>query len=240
VNLRGSPVPSTSPARTLQVRHLQLARAVLAAIAAAMVTFSSDHSATYGLAVFSGFAITTGLVFLMAAWLVYPSGRRSPAIGLAVLYIIAGMVAGIPAIRTPELFFVVVIGWGVVTGFAEASIGWFARRAAREAGEPQAASEARDAITIGVLGILLAIALVFVPAQYALRYRIEEAHQTFTLTGITIGVGILGAYAAIVAVYLAIAAFTPRRTAPVVADAAPAEAAPLPPVAPDERAEGAR
>ncbi|MBN9186860.1 MAG: acyl-CoA synthetase, partial [Microbacterium sp.] len=120
---------STSPAaRTLEVRHLQIARAVLAALAAAMITFSSDHSASYGLSVFSGFTITTGLVLLISAWLVFPSGRRAPAIGLAVLDLIAGMVAGVPLIRTPELFFVVVIAWGVVTGFAEASIGWFARR----------------------------------------------------------------------------------------------------------------
>jgi hypothetical protein len=230
-------VSSTPAARTLQVRHLQLARAVLAAIAAAMITFSSDHSAGYGLAVFSGFAVTTGLVFLMAAWLVYPAGRRAGAIGLAVPYLIAGMVAGIPAIRTPELFFVVVIAWGVIAGFAEASIGWFARRAAREDGDLQAVSEGRDAITIGALGIILGIALAFVPAQYALRYRIEEAHQTFTLTGITIGVGILGAYAAIVAVYLAIAAFSPRR-APVVATPGEAPSAQASP--PDESAEGAR
>lgn len=206
---------SSSPAaRTLEVRHLQIARAVLAALAAAMITFSSDHSASYGLSVFSGFAITTGLVLLISAWLVFPSGRRAPAIGLAVLDLIAGMVAGVPLIRTPELFFVVVIAWGVVTGFAEASIGWFARRTARESGTAQERSEARDAITVGALGLVLGVALAFVPAQYALRYHIDEAHQTFVLTGITIGVGILGAYAAIVAVYLGIAGFSPRRIEP--------------------------
>ncbi len=130
------------------------------------------------------------------------------------LSIIAGMVAGVPLIRTPELFFVVVIAWGVVTGFAEASIGWFARRTARESGTAQERSEARDAITVGALGLVLGVALAFVPAQYALRYHIDEAHQTFVLTGITIGVGILGAYAAIVAVYLGIAGFSPRRIEP--------------------------
>ncbi|MNL67086.1 hypothetical protein D3C87_1916440 [compost metagenome] len=45
---------------------------------------------------------------------------------------------------------------------------------------------------------------------YALDYTIEEAHATFTLTGITIGVGLFGGYAAIVAVYLGIAGFSPR------------------------------
>ena len=53
-------------ARTLDVRHLQLARAAFAAIAAIMVTFSPDHSSAVGLAVFSGFAIATGIVFAVA------------------------------------------------------------------------------------------------------------------------------------------------------------------------------
>ena len=60
------------------------------------------------------------------------------------------------------------------------------------------------------------------PTQYALRYTIDEANETFTLTGIIIGVGIFGAYAAIVAVYLAIAGFSPRK-APAVANLVTAE-----------------
>ena len=55
-------------------------------------------------------------------------------------------------------------------------------------------------------------ALLAVPTQYALQYTVDDAHQTFTLTGITIGVGIFGGYAAIIAVYLAIAGFSPRKT----------------------------
>ncbi len=68
-----------SAARTFDARHLQLARALFAALAAVMVTFSSDHSAPLGLGVFSGFALATGLVFALAAWLIAPRGeRRSP------------------------------------------------------------------------------------------------------------------------------------------------------------------
>ena len=54
---------SAAPLRTLEVRHLQLARAFFAALAAVMITFSPDHSAAVGLAVFSGFAIATGLMW---------------------------------------------------------------------------------------------------------------------------------------------------------------------------------
>nr|BFF09635.1 hypothetical protein GCM10025699_09380 [Microbacterium flavescens] len=61
------------------------------------------------------------------------------------------------------------------------------------------------------------------PAGYALTYRVEEAGMTGTLTGIIIAVGIFGVYAAIVAVYLGIAGFSPRKEADVVT-ATPASA----------------
>ncbi|QAY59584.1 acyl-CoA synthetase [Microbacterium protaetiae] len=196
---------SASAARPLEVRHLQLARAVAAAIAAAMVTFSPDHSSAFGLSVFSGFAILTAIMMFAAAWLVYPRGRRGAAVLIGVLDVVAGMIAGIGPLRSDTTFFVLVAVWALATGVAEGVVGLRARRA----GLP----DARDAIFIGALGVVLAIALLCVPAGYALNYTIDEAHQTFTLTGITIGVGIFGAYTAIAAVYLGIAGFSPRKDA---------------------------
>ena len=66
---------------------------------------------------------------------------------------------------------------------------------------------------------MLGLALLLVPTQYALEYTIEDANATFTLTGIIIGVGIFGGYAAIVAVYLGIAGFSPRKPLPVTTEA---------------------
>lgn len=193
--------------RTFEVRHVQLARAAFAALAAIMITFSPDHSAEVGLAVFSGFAIATALVWFVAVWLVYPSGRRAPGVLLGITTLIAGMVTGIPSLRSVTLLLVTVIAWALITGIVELIAGVRARR------DPeQAAGVARDAITIGILTIVLAVGLLFVPAQYALQYTIEEA-GTFVLTGSTIAVGVFGGYAAIVAVYLAIAAFSPRPVA---------------------------
>ena len=83
------------------------------------------------------------------------------------------------------------------------------------------------------------LGLLLVPTQYALQYTIDEADATFTLTGIIIGVGIFGAYAAIIAVYLAIAGFSPRRAATEGADEqaaeTPAGAAATRRSAPDDR-----
>ena len=43
----------SAPARAFTVRHVQLLRALFAAAAAVMITFSPDHSAAVGLSVFS-------------------------------------------------------------------------------------------------------------------------------------------------------------------------------------------
>ena len=75
---------------------------------------------------------------------------------------------------------------------------------------------------------MLGIALLVVPGQYVLDYYIPDADQTFTLTGIAIAVGVFGAYAAIVAVYLAIAGLSPRRDAPAIDAASAATSAPRP------------
>lgn len=205
-----------APTRTFEVRHLQLARAFLAAMVAIMITFSPDHSAAVGLAVFSGFAIATALVFFAAAWLVFAAGERATAVLLGVVTLVTGMITGLPALRTTTMFFVVVIVWAAASGLIELIAGLRARRT----GDPYA----RDAILIGAVTLALAVALLLVNPAYSLEYFIKEAGASFTLTGITIGVGLFGGYAAIVAVFLGIAGFSPRRTAP----AGPAQPASTP------------
>lgn len=209
---------SADPARTFEVRHLQLARALFAAIAAIMVTFSPDHSATVGLAVFSGFGIATGLVLLLSAWLVFPAGKRGTSVLLGAVTLVAGMVAGVGPWRTTEVFFWLVIAWALVTGLAETIASWRARRS--DAADPTA----RDGIVVGIITVVLGIALLVIPMQYTLEYYIEDAGRSFTLTGIIIAVGVFGGYAAIVAVYLAIAGLSPRRAVAVERQAEEADA----------------
>lgn len=215
---------TTASDRTFDVRHVQLARAAFAALAALMITFSPDHSAGVGMAVFSGFAIATGLVLLLAVWLVYPRGRRWPAAALGAVTLVAGMAGGLNPLRTVVGYFAIVIVWALVSGTLEVIAGWRELRAARAGRreivpgvadarppiETGPRSESRDAVVVGAATLLLGIALLFVQPGYALDYTIEEARQTFTLTGVTIGVGVFGGYAAIVAVYLGIAGFSPR------------------------------
>lgn len=207
-----------APAR-FSVRGAQLSRAALAILAAIMITFSSDHSAVVGLAVFSGFAIATGIVIALSAWLTYPAGRRWGAVLLAVLALLAGMVSGVPATRTTTGFFVIVIAWALLSGMVELLWGLRERR------RPEVLrADARDTITVGAIGLLLGVGLLLVQPDFALDYFIEDANVAGTLTGITIGVGVFGGYAAIVGVYLAIAAFSPRPEAAPAAEATAGDA----------------
>jgi hypothetical protein len=184
------------------MRHVQLLRALFAAIAALMITFSSDHSAAVGLSVFSGFVFVSALAHVLAAWLVLPAGSRWSSILLAAVGVVAGMASGIPAWRSDDLFFIVVSGWALISGGIELLAGIRARRTGDLL--------ARDAITVGALGILLAVVLLLIPAGFLQEYTIEKA-GTFLLSGIILGVGMFGGYAAIVAVFLGIAGLTPKR-----------------------------
>ena len=208
----------SAPARAFTARHVQLMRALFAAAAAVMITFSPDHSAAVGLSVFSGFVLATSLVLLLAVWLVFPAGERWSWLVLALLGIAAGMAAGIPAWRTEDLFFIVVIAWALATGLVELIVGLRARRA----GDPAA----RDAIMVGAFGLLLAVLLLAIPAGFVQPYAIKGAGE-FELTGIILGVGMFGGYAAIVAVFLGIAGLTPKRADAAAAAATASEAAPV-------------
>ncbi len=218
---------AASAARSFEVRHLQLARALFAAIAAIMITFSRDHSALVGMSVFSGYATATAMVFFLGAWLVYPSGRRATPVLLGVVALVAGILGGVPTLRTTVAFFVVVISWAALSGLIELIAGIRHRKA----DDATTRLAARDEILVGALGLALAAGLLLVNPAYALDYVIEEA-GSFTLTGITIGVGLYGGYAAVVAVFLGIAGFSPRRDEPVDAaavcadDRAPADPSP--------------
>jgi len=204
------PATRTFSLRPLSLGAVQLARAAFAAVAALMITFSTDHSATVGLSVFSGFVLVSALIHLLGAWLVGPAGWRWPYVLLAAVSILAGMAGGVPAWRSTPLFFVVVIAWAALGGLVELLAGIRARRQARAGTAPAVVADgARDAILVGSLGLALAVGLLCVPTTYALTYSIAEA-GSFTLTGITLAVGIFGAYAAIVAVFLGIAGLSPR------------------------------
>jgi uncharacterized membrane protein HdeD (DUF308 family) len=197
---------SASPA--LSARTIQFARAGLAAIAGLMITFSTDHSAQVGLAVFGGFGIASALVLIVGACFSAPPGGRWPFALLGANYLIAGMVASLSTLRSTMTFFALITTWAIVTGLVELIAGLVARKRGQDG--------SRDFITLAVFALLLGVALLLIPATFSLDYTVDS--DSFTLTGIILGVGAFGAWAWINAVYLAIAGFTPGRV-PVLTEA---------------------
>ncbi|NHI16024.1 acyl-CoA synthetase [Microbacterium excoecariae] len=193
------PVRFTSPAAD---RAVVLLRALLAGAAALVVTFVQDRTPGFALAAFQIFAYATAVLLFADA--LFVRGRRSPALSrvLAALYLIAGALCTLLPGDPAAVFHIVVVGWAAAAGAVELIAGIAARGR-------RPSPEARDAIAVGGLTVLLAAVSLVVSPGYALEYAIEEAGRSFTLTGTIIGVGLFGGWAALVAVYLAIGALSP-------------------------------
>ena len=161
------------------------------------ITFTADHSSRLGLLALSILGLASA-VALAAGALRLPRGEalRDLHLGLAVINGIAGALALVlPGTRLS--FLLLVLGaWSVIAGALELVWGLRHRRAASAAGaSPAGHPIARDALVVGAgtLALALVLALTSDPVS---------------------AVGFLGAYAAVVGVFLVIAALSvPRGTA---------------------------
>ncbi|SMH27758.1 hypothetical protein SAMN06295885_0037 [Rathayibacter oskolensis] len=159
---------------------LPLARAVIAAVAGCVVTFSPDHSPAFGLAVFAGFALATGAVSLTLGLGAITGPGRTPALASAGVTLLAGVGALVALpVAALTLFVALVAGWALVSGSFEFS-----------SGRRRQGLAARDAVVVGIGTVLLGAAFALLPPHPV------------------VSVGLLGAYAVMVGVYLAIAAFS--------------------------------
>lgn len=188
-----------------------LARAIPALALGLVITFSADHSSLFGLVGFGVFGVVTAAVLLASA-LRADRGIR----GIALLHGIVTGVAAVAALVVPTggvgYLVVVVSAWAIITGALEVVDG-IRFRTLRIA--------ARDWLLTGALTLLLGVAFLLVPQGFTQTYSFDDKGTTVsgTLTDAIILVGILGAWAVIVGVQLAIATLTLR--AP---KAAPAQA----------------
>ncbi|MFT4030236.1 MAG: DUF308 domain-containing protein [Protaetiibacter sp.] len=187
-----------------------LARAVPALALGLVITFSQDHSAGLGLVGFGVFAVVTAAVLLA-------SGLRADRAvrGLVLVQGVVTAVAGIAALVLPGggigYLVPVVSAWAIVAGALETVNGIRFRRAR---------AAARDWLVTGVLTVLLGLVVLLVPQTFADPYAVEDV--TGTVTADILLVGILGAWAVVAGVQLAIAAGTLRT--PRAASAKAAEA----------------
>jgi len=179
-----------------------LARAVIAAVAALVITFTTGHDARLGLLVFAGFALATGLLLVVRTWRGRARGiERVLLVARLAVSVVAGAAALVAASGDSAAlveFLLLVTGWAVVTGMLEFYAGFRTR--------PRGLVE-RDALVVGVLGVLLAIVFLIVPPDFQQSFRSPEGGNGVVTSQVVL-VGVLGAYFAIVAVYLGIGAFS--------------------------------
>jgi len=176
--------------------YVPVSRAVIAAVLAVIITFSADHSPVLGSLVFGGFAVVSGLVGGLTGGRALERGvERSAFLAQAIITIVAGVVAlAFPRAGLGFLLFLI-SAWAVVAGFLELYAGLRSRRR-------HAAS--RDWIFVGALTVALAVAVLIVPPNLSEQFTGPDGVQR-VLNASVVVVGALGAYGAIVAVYLIIA-----------------------------------
>ena len=153
--------------------------------------------------------------FAMTALLVAEillAGRASiGAIARGAVHLLAGIAAVAWPIDPAARFHWILLAWALLAGAIELATGIAARRRG---------SGPRDGIVVGALTLLLAVVSIAVSPQYSLDYFVDDAGQWFTLTGTIIGVGLFGGWAAVIAVYLGIGAFSPSMSPAPVEDPA--------------------
>lgn len=178
--------------------YVPLARAIPALVLAGVVTFSADHSAPFGFLVFGLFAVTSGVMIMVSALRAGSGTVRIVHLVQGVVTVIVGVVAlAMTASGVPFLLFLVG-AWAAVAGFLELYLGLRGRRRDRNA---------RDWMFVGGLTALLAILVLLVPPGFVQPWAGQEG-VSGQLTASIIVVGALGAYWAIIGVYLVIAALS--------------------------------
>ena len=174
-----------------------LGRALALALAAIVITFSADHSPAFGLAVFGSLAIVTGALLVAGARVAFARGAER---GIHSLIGVVSLIAGIAALAISAglPFLTLVVGsWALVTGVLELTLGFLRR----------GHSFSRDWIFAGALTILLGLVAFLLPSELREAYVGPDEVERYLTTPVIL-VGIIGAYFAILAVYLGIAGFS--------------------------------
>jgi uncharacterized membrane protein HdeD (DUF308 family) len=170
-----------APAAVIGTRYwtVPVARAVVALVPAAVITFNADHSAEFGLLVFGAFALVNGLVTAVLSWRSVTAAKDR---SIFMLQGIVGVVAGVLALALQGgglgFFLYIVSVWAAITGVLELYT------AVRVRGRGQVA---RDWLVVGALTAILALVFLLLPPNAV------------------VAVGLLGAYLVIIGVYLVIA-----------------------------------
>lgn len=163
-----------------------IVRAVIALVAAMVITFSSNHAAVVGLIVFMGFGFALAGVLMFSIPFVGLHGVAKTTTGIFSISsaVAAGLAAAMMGAGLPALL-VVVSTWAAIAAAMELYAGYRSTDKALS----------REWLSMGVLTAVLAIVMAVVP--------MNEVYA----------VGIFGAYAAIIGVFQVIAGISLRTAA---------------------------
>jgi len=178
-----------------------LVRAVPLAGLALCVTFSADHSTAFGLTVFGVFGIVSGLAIGVVSWIrLGSSGVRPYLVAQGAITVAAGVLSLLLMHGGVAALFLVLTVFAAITGFLELYLGLRTRRRF---------VASTDWLAVGVLTVIAAVVFLLIPPGYSESFEGAERVSGMIDSSIIV-VGLLGAYAAIVAVYLLIAAFSAK------------------------------
>lgn len=177
------PVSTAAPVHASADRYwvVALVRAIVALVAGGFITFDPEHSARVGLIVFGCFALIEGIVVGIGGLMLKDALTKWLFVAQGALGVVVGVAAlALNGSGLGVLLYSVSV-WALLTGFAEFYCGLRSRRRS---------DASRDWMVIGGLTVVLAFVFLVIPPDSLLA------------------VGLFGAYAVIVGVYVGIGAFT--------------------------------
>lgn len=178
-----------------------IARAAGLAALAIVIAFTAEHSPRFGLTSFGVFALINALVVGILAWRrLAARSMRSSFIAQAAVSAVLGIVAlGFTAASIGFLF-LVLTAFTAITGLIELLSGYRTRHRF---------VASTDWMTVGALTVATAIIFLLTPPAYSQSFKDPDG-VTRVLDSSVVIIGVLGAYAAVAAVYLVIAGLSSK------------------------------
>jgi uncharacterized membrane protein HdeD (DUF308 family) len=180
---------------------LTAGRAALALVLGLVITFTSAHTAFFGLIAFGIFALVSG-AWLLVGWFGPRAGVDGRTAFRAAGFV--SLIAGAAALVLPSggLGYLVWVlsGWAIITGALELVTG--IRSRGRVAGWT-------DGVLVGALTVVLGVVALVVPPDISDSFSGDKGVEGL-LTSPIIIVGMLGAWAVLTGVLQAIAAASPK------------------------------
>ena len=172
------------------------ARAVPAALVAIFITFSADHSVRVGWLALALLGVATGVIVAVgSSWMLQGAPKTLLTIQ-GVALVVVGLISVFGAAILPLTTYAAALASSfVVSGVLELVAGLRSRGLT---------PVARDWVFLGAASIVFGLAVLLVPTDLSQAITVPDKVLP-NLTAAVVVVGMLGAYAAIVAVYAAIA-----------------------------------